>query len=113
MVRLVTRFAFLALAFVSFGACHAMAPPNGPRSTCEASCRAHASTTCSRSECVRGCEMILDRTVEHEGDQVISCMARSTRGCSDTVWAECAARVGPRVDGGPPAPVTETFPDED
>ncbi len=110
MVRLLAHFGFLALALL---ACHSMAPPNGPSDVCERRCEARASAPCSHAECVRGCEMILDRVVEREGDRVIACVARSTRGCNDTVWAECAVRVGSNADGGPPPPVTETFPDED
>lgn len=110
MVRLVARFGFLAFAFL---ACHSMVPPNGPNQACQSRCTTLAAERCSQAECVRGCEMILDRTVEHESDRVIACMARSTRGCGDVVWAECAARIGGNADGGPPPPVTETFPDED
>ena len=110
MVRLVARFGFLAFAFL---ACHSMVPPNGPNDACRNRCDEKASARCSHAECVRGCEMSLDRIVEHEANNVIACVARSTRGCSDTVWAECSARIGGHADGGPPPPVTETFPDED
>ena len=115
MVRLLARLGFVAalgLAWLA-PACHSMAPANGPETTCRTSCHAHAARTCDARECSRGCELILDRVVEREGDAVIACVARSTRGCSDTVWAECAAHVGSLADGGPPAPVTETFPDEE
>lgn len=110
---MVRRISFPALALAVLVACHGLVPPNGPDRACRTSCNARTETICSAGECVRGCEMILDRTLEHEGETVIACVARSRRGCADTIWAECAARVGPRADGGPPAPVTETFPDED
>ncbi len=110
MVRLFVRILFPALALA---ACHTLVPPNAPEATCRSTCHARTGAVCSAAECGRGCEMTLDRTIEHESDVVLACVARSTRGCNDTIWAECAARVGPRVDGGPPAPVTETFPDED
>jgi hypothetical protein len=35
---------------------------------------------------------------------VIACVATRDRHCSDVVWAECAALVGPHADGGPPGP---------
>ena len=35
---------------------------------------------------------------------VIACVARNPRRCTDVVWADCAARIGPHADGGPPAP---------
>ena len=52
-----------------------------------------------------GCEFILDRLLEKEGDNVIACVARRSRRCSVVVWADCAAHVGPHADGGPAAPV--------
>lgn len=114
MLRLVLRLAFCVLVPVAAApACRAMSPANGPDSTCQAACRERAASVCNNTECGRGCNLVLDRIIEHEGNNVVACVSRSTRGCTDTVWAECAARVGPRADGGPPPPVTETFPDED
>jgi hypothetical protein len=91
-------------AIASLGACRAVEPTNKPVDTCERSCEARASRQCSTSECERGCEFILDRLVEKETDNVIACVSRGPRRCSDVVWAECAASIGPHLDGGPPAP---------
>ena len=115
MARLVARLAWSALAVsaVAIAACHSMVPPSSADQKCERTCRARASSVCSADECAKGCSLALDRVIEHETDTVIACVARSTRSCSITVWAECGVRVGPRLDGGPPAPVDETFPDED
>ena len=44
------------------------------------------------------------RGVERETDTVVSCVASAPRRCTDVVWADCAAHVGPHLDGGPPAP---------
>ncbi len=108
------RFVVSLLAFgATVAACHSMAPPNGPDSVCQKACHERVGTLFSSRQCERGCHLVLDRVVEHETDTIMACLARSRRECSETVWAECAARVGPRIDGGPPAPVTETFPDED
>lgn len=110
MLRLALSLGSVLLALA---ACHSMAPPNGPNSTCRSACEARAGKTCSARECRRGCEMSLDRIVEHESDSVIACVARSHRGCSDAVWAECSVLIGNNADGGPAPPTTETFPDED
>jgi hypothetical protein len=97
--------ALVAVAvFASVTSCRALEPKNRPLDTCEASCKARASRQCSDDECMRGCEFILDRIVEREGDAVIACVAKGNRRCSDIVWADCAARVGVHADGGPPAP---------
>jgi hypothetical protein len=48
--------------------------------------------------------MILDRIVERESEKVIVCVASGPRRCTDVVWADCAAHVGPHADGGPPGP---------
>lgn len=80
--------------------------PKTPAAKCQEQCEARAGEQCTAAECERGCEFILDRLVEHEGENVIACMAKTRRRCSDVVWAECAAHVGPHADGGPPAPVS-------
>lgn len=85
-------------------ACHSFEPPNRPLDTCRRSCESRAARQCSAGECARGCEFILDRLVEREGDNVIACVARGSRRCTDAVWADCAAKIGPHADGGPPAP---------
>ncbi len=95
----------LALA-VSLGvviACNSVSPPRGPEETCARSCAAHAGN-CSERECWRGCNLVLDRLAEHEGDRVVACIAKAGTSCNDRAWAFCAARVGPHADGGPPAP---------
>jgi hypothetical protein len=98
------RFALLAIPLALAGACRAVEPTNKPVDSCVRSCEARASRQCSSSECERGCEFILDRLVEKEADTVVACVARLPRRCSDVVWADCAAHVGPHVDGGPPGP---------
>jgi hypothetical protein len=80
---------------------------NGPASGLEESCArecADRASRCSRTQCVRGCNLVLDRLAEHEQSRVISCVVSSGRACDDEGWAYCAARVGPHADGGPPAP---------
>ncbi len=89
---------------VVLAACRAVEPTNKPVDTCQRTCEARASRQCSSSECERGCEFILDRLVEKETDNVIACVSRTPRRCTDVVWADCAARIGPHLDGGPPAP---------
>jgi hypothetical protein len=78
-------------------------PPPGPEATCAKSCSVRAGAQCTPSECARGCNFVLDRLAEHEGDAVLACMA-SSRACDDPAWARCAVRIGPHADGGPPAP---------
>ncbi len=94
----------LGVAFVVLGGCHAMSPSNRPVEGCIASCKAHLKRECSEDECARECEFILDRLVEKETENVIACVGRTSRRCTDVVWADCAARVGPHADGGPPPP---------
>src|SRR5579859_5233497 len=83
--------------------CAAEAPPGGPESLCNKACVTDAPH-CRSDQCARGCNLILDRLAEHEGDRVIACVARDHASCDDRRWAFCAVRVGPHVDGGPPAP---------
>lgn len=85
-------------------ACNANAPLGRPVQTCTDTCKDRASAQCSDGECARGCEFILDRVIEREAENVIACVARTARRCTDVVWADCAVRVGPHADGGPPAP---------
>jgi hypothetical protein len=59
---------------------------------------------CSELQCVRGCNLVLDRLIEHEGGNVIACVAKNHQACDDAVWADCATRIGPHADGGPPPP---------
>lgn len=84
--------------------CRVGVPTNRPIETCVKACNTRASRQCSESQCERGCEFILDRLIEKEMDNVIACMARTVRSCTDVVWADCAAHVGVHADGGPPPP---------
>jgi hypothetical protein len=95
----------LGLAVVMLAAsCRVLEPSNRPLDACHNACEKRASKACTEHECTRGCELILDRIAENLGDEVIACVATRERHCSDAVWAECAARVGPHADGGPPGP---------
>jgi len=95
----------LALALGLFG-CRALDPPNKPESVCVEACRDRAGHACSEWQCTNGCRMALDRMVEHEGERVVSCVSSATkkRPCDQYTWAECAAKIGPHLDGGPPLP---------
>ena len=94
-----------AVSLAALAACgRALEPSNKPIDNCIAACEKKAARQCSSDECARGCEFILDRLVEREGDTVLACVGRSARRCSDVVWADCAVRVGVHADGGPPAP---------
>ena len=98
---------WLAVVIVSLFvvvACRAVDPSNRVVAACETKCNARISRNCSEQECNRGCEFILDRLVERETDQVLACVGKRARRCSDVVWAECAATIGEHADGGPPAP---------
>lgn len=96
---------FACLAPFACGACgRALEPANKPIDGCVKECDARASRSCSEDECVRGCEFILDRILEKESKNVLACVARTPRRCTDVVWADCAAHVGVHADGGPPAP---------
>jgi hypothetical protein len=131
----VIRFTFLALAFAgvtSSMACNSQAPPRGPEETCARACEGRV-TACTREECWRGCNLVLDRLAEHEGDRVLACVANETRtasaahatgatgptggkarACDDRLWAWCAVRIGEHADGGPPAaPPPRDFEDEE
>jgi hypothetical protein len=100
------RFASAALVLAALVplACRAVEPENRPIGACIRACAKKASRQCSEAECERGCELALDRFVEREGENVIACVAASPRRCTDVVWADCAAHIGPHADGGPPGP---------
>ena len=100
----VVALAALVLAPSLAGCGRALEPANKPVDACVKTCNERASRSCSDSECQRGCEFILDRLVEKEGNNVIACVARTPRRCTDVVWADCAARIGIHADGGPPPP---------
>lgn len=100
----------LAAAAVLFSSvqptgCRIYEPSNRPLDACRHSCSKNAARECTESECERGCEFILDRLVEREGEGVIACVAASARRCTDVVWADCAVHVGYHADGGPPGPL--------
>ena len=98
-----TARALLAFSFaIVLLACPGNTPQGRPEEKCNDDCKAHASK-CDDDACVRGCRFILDRLVEHEGHNVVSCVAKASA-CDDPVWANCAASIGPHADGGPPAP---------
>jgi hypothetical protein len=97
----------LALAGVALlpalGGCgRVLDPSNKPVDGCVKRCTERASKHCSLAECERGCEFILDRILEKESDNVLACIARTSRRCTDVVWADCATKVGIHADGGPP-----------
>lgn len=97
--------AVASLVPVLGGCGRVLEPANKPIDACVKSCLARASRQCSIDECSRGCEFILDRILEKESDNVLACVARTPRRCTDVVWADCAAHVGIHADGGPPAPL--------
>ena len=100
------RWAWIALTALAPIACEVQTAPRGPEQLCVQACRERATghAACTPHRCWRGCNLVLDRLVEREGDHVIACIARGGRGCDDAAWAYCATRVGPYADGGPPAP---------
>ncbi|HSQ67221.1 MAG TPA: hypothetical protein VLM85_28590 [Polyangiaceae bacterium] len=93
-----------ALALVSFVAVTSLFgcpdPKDRPDVACADECKVQLANTCKPHDCERGCAFVLDRLVEHEQATVLDCM-KPKQACDDTAWAECAARVGPHVDGGP------------
>ncbi len=82
-------------------------PVRGPEASCAEACRDRAPS-CSDSQCARGCRIMMDRLVEHEQPRLIACVARAAKApkatCDETIFADCAVRVGPMADGGPPPP---------
>jgi hypothetical protein len=78
-------------------------PPGGPEAACFKACTEKVPN-CRRSQCARGCNLILDRLAEHEGAGVLACVAHVGGPCDDRAWAHCGARVGAHADGGPPGP---------
>ena len=96
-----TRSPALAVALAA-AACLAKAPPSTVEDTCAVACTSKAPG-CTNTQCVRGCNLTIDRIAEHEEDHVLDCVARA-RVCEDAVWASCATLIGVHADGGPPAP---------
>jgi hypothetical protein len=83
--------------------CAVESPPRGLEATCAKACETRAAQ-CSAPECRRGCNLVMDRLAEAEGDHVLVCVARTKKACDDRAWARCAALIGPHADGGPPPP---------
>lgn len=100
--RLAGRLAPIAL-WLGLGACQAESPPRGLEETCAKVCSVQA-VRCNKRECARGCNLVIDWLAENEGASVIACVGAAKRACDDHTWAACATRIGPHVDGGPPAP---------
>jgi hypothetical protein len=93
----------LAMCFALY-ACRALEPPTKPENVCIQACVDRAAA-CTEGECRTGCRLALDRMIEHEGDHVVACVSSAKkRKCDHWLWAECAAKIGPHADGGPPAP---------
>jgi len=103
-----TRYVVVILSTACFVlmnvACRALEPNSKPIDACLKSCGKKLTKQCNEQQCERGCEFILDRLVEREGENVIACVASTPRKCTDVVWADCAAKIGPHADGGPPGP---------
>jgi hypothetical protein len=94
------------------GACHPASPARGVEASCAEACGSRAPR-CGEVACARGCNLVIDRLVEREGDKVIACVAGAGASCDDRTWARCAARIGPHVDGGPPPPARPSDDDGD
>jgi hypothetical protein len=104
--------AFALALLLGLCACQPEAPPIGPEETCVKACETRLDG-CSPRECRRGCNLVVDRLVEREGDHVLACVAKAAsapppptgeKACGDRAWARCAIRIGPYADGGPPPP---------
>ena len=95
---------FAALLIVCLAACQASSAPRSPEETCAAACTGRAPR-CTHDQCLVGCNLALDRIIEHEMNTVLDCVAKNeARACDDPLWAHCATDIGPHADGGPPAP---------
>jgi hypothetical protein len=88
---------------LGLAACRAESPPRGLEGTCAKSCEVRASQ-CSPHECHRGCNLVIDRLAENQGDTVLACVVRAGNACDDRTWAHCATLIGVHADGGPPPP---------
>ena len=87
----------------ALSACEAESPPRGLEATCAKACEVQASQ-CSSHQCARGCNLVIDRLAENQGDHVLACIASAKDACDDRAWARCGTRIGPHADGGPPPP---------
>jgi len=101
-VAALTRQAIAAAGVVLVLGCRAAAPP-GPEAACTSACETRAKQ-CGERQCARGCNFVIDRLLENEGDHVLACVSSAGAACDDRTWARCATRIGPHADGGPPAP---------
>lgn len=100
----VNRLVLLCALLGALAACESpTSPPTGPESVCASACRSRVSV-CRPQGCWRGCNLILDRLAENEGENVIACVAQTAKVCDNRAWSHCAARIGIHADGGPPAP---------
>ena len=103
----------LLLPIAAVAGCHTNSPDGRAEEGCVDDCNARASARCSERLCIRGCKFVLDRLLEHEGRNVVGCIASGKGACDDPAWADCASRVGVHADGGPPAPPPPSDEDED
>jgi hypothetical protein len=102
-MRFSVRSLFAAALGAALAACQVESPPRGLEATCAKACEVRASQ-CTAHECRRGCNLVVDRLAENEGDVVLACISSAKASCDDGAWAHCATRIGPHADGGPPAP---------
>jgi hypothetical protein len=63
--------AAFGVALVSAPSCRIYEPANKPVDLCRKSCVKKAKNQCTEDECERGCEFILDRLAEREGETVL------------------------------------------
>jgi hypothetical protein len=91
------------VSVLALAGCEAQSPPRGIEATCAKACEVRISQ-CEPRQCRRGCNLVMDRLAENEGDHVLTCVAEAKTSCDDRAWARCATRIGPHADGGPPPP---------
>ena len=92
-VRLALAFAVLLVPT----ACNSTSPPSGPEATCAQACE-RTRPRCKRAAVRRGCNLVLDRLAEGEGDHVIACVAQATQDAATTARGPAA----PRASGSTP-----------
>ena len=97
------RFVPAVMVLLGVAACQAESAPRGLEGTCAKSCEVRASQ-CSPHQCHRGCNLVMDRLAENQGDTVLACVVRDGKACDDPTWARCATLIGIHADGGPPPP---------
>jgi hypothetical protein len=99
----VRRLSLAVGLVLALAGCEAESPPRGLEATCTKSCETFAPQ-CTKHQCRRGCNLVMDRLAENEGSHVLGCIEREKTTCDDQTWSRCATRIGPHEDGGPPAP---------